>query len=143
MTSKRVKQKEVTEDFLGLIAFGSLIANIVQIVCGKTLEDKHGALKKYVLELERRYIQAINRNKQISNEYLSLKKINEGLATQVQGLAQQVRTLDNIARTLRTENTDLKKEMDNLREENLKLKASKPEDAVRRKRSIVKRGINA
>lgn len=143
MTNKMVKQKEVTEDFLGLITFGSLIANIVQIVRGKTLEDKHGALKKYVLELERRYIQAINRNKQISNEYLSLKKINEGLVTQVQGLAQQVRTLDNIASTLRTENTDLKKEMDNLREENLKLKASKTEENIRRKRRIVKRGINA
>lgn len=132
MTNKMAKQKDETEDFLGLITFGSLIANIVQIIRGKTLEDKHEALKKSVLELERRYIQAINRNKQISNEYLSLKKINEGLATQAQGLTQQVRTLDNIASTLRAENTDLKKEMDNLREEN-----------IGRKRRIVKRGINA
>lgn len=130
-TKKVVQEGGVVEDYLGLVAFGSLITNIVQIVHGQTLENKHEALKKYAFELKHRYIETINRNKKISAEYLSLKKINEGLI-------QQVRALDDIATGLRSENTRLKMEMDTIREENLTLKSFKTEGVVKKKRRVKK-----
>jgi hypothetical protein len=119
MTAKETSRKAgETEDFLGLVTFGSLIANIVQIVRGKTLENKHEVLKKHALELGSRYRTVINRNKQISNAYLSLKKINEELT-------KQVHFIDDMANGLRIENTKLKEELDTIREKNLKLQVSK------------------
>lgn len=90
---KAVRDAGGEDDFLGLVAFGSLITNIAQIARGKMLEDKHEALKKYARELERRYQETIRRNRQISDAYMSLKnmiqkleKENAGLKAELNGL---------------------------------------------------------
>lgn len=67
MVTRRIKQEETTEDFLGLIAFGSLIGNIFQIASKNALENQHGKLKAYADNLKKHYDNMIERYKQGRN----------------------------------------------------------------------------
>lgn len=136
MTTKMVKQKETSDDFLGLVAFGSLIGNIFQITSKKRLEDQHENLKAYAANLKQHYDNMIERYKQVGSAYLSMRNVNAALSKEIQ-------ILNDVIAGLRRENNRLIKELDTVKEENLKLKTSKAEGAVKRKRSVVKRGINA
>lgn len=136
MNRKMVKQKETSDDFLGLVAFGSLIGNIFQITSKKRLEDQHENLKAYAANLKQHYDNMIERYKQVGSAYLSMRNVNAALSKEIQ-------TLNDVIAGLRRENNRLIKELDTVKEENLKLKTSKAEGAVKRKRPAVKRGINA
>lgn len=136
MTTKMVKQKETSDDFLGLVTFGSLIANIFQITSKKRLEDQHENLKAYAANLKQHYDNMIERYKQVGSAYLSMRNVNAALSKEIQ-------ILNDVIAGLRKENNRLIKELDTVKEENLKLKTPKAEGAVKRKRPIVKRGINA
>ncbi len=120
MVTKRVRQKETTEDFLGLVTFGSLIANIFQIASKNRLEDQHNKLKADAFNLKKHYDGMIERYKQLSREYSSLKNYNA--------------VLSEVNTGLRQENNRLVKKLDTLKEENLKLKGSQPIGAFRKKR---------
>jgi len=115
MDTRRGRQKEATEDFLGLATIVSLAANIGQFFSRKTLENNcevlknnYGLLKGYVAKLEHSCKEAVNRNQQLSNAYMSLKKINEGFA-------QQVRTLEGMVAKANEENLRLEKELNALK----------------------------
>lgn len=136
MNRKMVKQKETSDDFLGLVAFGSLIGNIFQITSKKRLEDQHKILKAYAANLKQHYDNMIERYKQVGSAYLSMRNVNAALSKEIQ-------ILNDVIAGLRKENNRLIKELDTVKEENLKLKTSKAEGAVKRKRPAVKRGINA
>lgn len=136
MNRKMVKQKETSDDFLGLVAFGSLIGNIFQITSKKRLEDQHENLKAYAANLKQHYDNMIERYKQVGSAYLSMRNVNAALSKEIQ-------ILNDVIAGLRKENNRLIKELDTVKEENLKLKTSKAEGAVKRKRPAVKRGINA
>lgn len=136
MTTKMVKQKETSDDFLGLVAFGSLIGNIFQIASKKRLEDQHENLKAYAATLKQHYENMIDRYKQVSSAYLSMKNVNAALSREIQ-------TLNDVVASLHKENNRLIKEMDAVKEENLKRKRPTSEDTLKRKRRFVKRGINA
>lgn len=110
MVTKTTWEKEEKEDILGLVAFGSLIANIFQIVSKRSLEEQYEALKAYVSELRRHYENIKVRERQVYNEYLRLKKANE---------------------ELNAINNRILKE---LIEANIKLKSRKPEPTLRRRR---------
>ncbi len=114
MYTKMVKKGGKSKDLLGLIAFGSLITNIFQLVSKRSLEEQHDALKAYVAELKRHYEIMKVRERQVYNENLELKRANEGLIA-----------INN--RLLR-----------NLIEANIKLKSGKPETTLRRRRAIPK-----
>ena len=79
MSTKTVVKKKEGENILGLVALGSLITNIFQIVSKKSLEAEHEALKAYVIELRQFYENIRVRERQVSNENLELKRANEGL----------------------------------------------------------------
>ncbi len=108
MVTKKVRQKETPEDFLGLVTFGSLIANIFQIASQNKLEDQHNKLNAYAADLKRHYDDMIERYKHLSGEYSSLKNYTAQLS--------QV----NIA--LSNERNRLVKELDALKEENRKFR---------------------
>lgn len=136
MTTKMAKQKETSDDFLGLVAFGSLIGNIFQITSKKRLEDQHENLKAYAANLKQHYDNMIERYKQVGSAYLSMRNVNAALSKEIQ-------ILNDVIAGLRRENNRLIKELDTVKEEFLKLKTSKVEGAVKRKRPAVKRSINA
>lgn len=135
MSTKMVKQKETSDDFLGLVAFGSLIGNIFQITSKKRLEDQHENLKAYAANLKQHYDNMIERYKQVGSAYLSMRNVNAALSKEIQ-------ILNDVIAGLRRENNRVIKELDTVKEENLKLKTSKAE-GTKRKRPVVKRGINA
>lgn len=124
MVSKRVRQKETAEDFLGLLTFGSLIANIFQIASKNTLEKQHNKLKADAFNLKKHYDGMIERYKQLSREYLSLKNYNA--------------VLSEVNTGLRQENNRLVKELDTLKNENMKIKESQAIGAIRTRRRITK-----
>lgn len=115
MATKTIKKKE--EDFLGLVAFGSLITNIFQIASKKSLEVEHEALKAYASELKRLYENIKMRERQIYKENLELKRANEELIVI---------------------NNRLLKELIETKNENIKLKEEKSTSVVRRIRRISK-----
>ena len=120
MVSRNIRRKEQAGDFLGLVTFGSLIANVFQIASKNRLEDQHSKLKAYAFDLKRHYGGMIERYKQLSREYLSLKNYNT--------------VLSEVNASLRKENNRLVKDLDVLKEENLKLKLPQAIDARRRRR---------
>lgn len=136
MTRKMVKQKETSDDFLGLVAFGSLIGNIFQITSKKRFEDQHENLKAYAANLKQHYDNMIERYKQVGSAYLSMRNVNAALSKEIQ-------ILNDVIAGLRKENNRLIKELDTVKEESLKLKTSKADAADKRKRPAVKRGLNA
>lgn len=100
MNIKTIRGKAEGEDFLGLITFGSLIANVFQLVSGESLERRHAELKKYAKELQRCYQGMLERYSQVSKAYDSMKKVNEELSNEVS-------TLNGIIGELRKENNRL------------------------------------
>lgn len=100
MSIKNVRGKAEGGDFLGLITFGSLIANVFQLVSKESLERRHTELKKYAKELQRCYQTMMERYKQVSKEYVSMKKVNEELS-------KEVGALNGIISELRKENNKL------------------------------------
>ncbi|MBI5745862.1 MAG: hypothetical protein HZA13_02535 [Nitrospirae bacterium] len=114
MYTKTVKRGGESKDLLGLIAFGSLITNIFQLVSKRSLEKQHDALRAYVAELKRHYEIMKVRERQVYNENLELKRASEGL------IAINNRLLGNLI------------------EANIKLKSSKPATILRRRRAIPK-----
>lgn len=136
MTTKTIKQKGTTEDFLGLAAFGGLIANIIQFASKKRLEDQHENLKASAANLKRHYDAMIERYKQVSSAYLSMRDVNDALSKQTQ-------TLNAVIEGLHKENNGLIKELDALREENMKLRGSDTGATVKKRKCIIKRRVNA
>ena len=136
MTTKMVKPKNISNDFLGLVTFGSLIANIFQIVTKNRLEDQHQHLKTYAVNLKQHYDNMIRRYEQVSSAYLSMKSVNTALYKEIQ-------TLNEVVAELYKENNRLIKDLDTFKKENLKLKTSMSGSPVKGKRRIVKREKNA
>ncbi|MBI5193670.1 MAG: hypothetical protein HZA08_09555 [Nitrospirae bacterium] len=130
------KPKNISDDFLGLVTFGSLIANILQIVKQKRLEDQHQNLKAYADNLKHHYDNMIGRYEQVSSAYLSMKSVNTALYKEIQ-------TLNDVVAELYKENNRLIKELDTFKKENLKLKTSMSGSPVKKKRRVVKREKNA
>lgn len=123
MTTKPVRKKEEEEeDFLGLIPLGSLIANLFQYASKKSLEAQHNALKAH-------YNIMLERYKQLSNAYLSMKKVNDGLY-------KETSTLNNIINELGKENNRLLNELAVVKQIPLRHKAAKPDDRIRRRRIV-------
>ena len=81
MRTKTVKKTGEGEDILGVVAFGSLITNIVQLASKKSLEEQHEALKAYTSELKKHYGNMVVRERQVYNKYLELKQANEELVS--------------------------------------------------------------
>jgi hypothetical protein len=79
MKTRIVKQAEDSGDIMGVVAFGSLVANIFQIVSRKSLEEKHEALRAYAGELKRHYDNMIIRERLVYNENIQLKNANRDL----------------------------------------------------------------
>jgi len=73
MLLKTVKHTDDSDDILGLVAFGSLITNIVQIASRKSLEKEHAALKAYAGELKKHYENMRIRENHVYKENLELK----------------------------------------------------------------------
>lgn len=136
MATKMVKPKNISDDFLGLVTFGSLIANIFQIVSKKRLEDQHQNLKAYASNLKQHYDNMIGRYEQVSNAYVSMKSVNTALYEEIQ-------TLNDVVAELHKENNRLIREVDILKEEKLRLKTSMTGVSIKNKRRIVKKGKNA
>lgn len=124
MVTRKIRQKEAMDDFLGLLTFGSLIANIFQIASKNRLEDQHSNLKEYASNLKQHYDSMIGRYKQLSREYLSLKDYNA--------------VLSEVNAGLRKENNRLVEELDALKEENLKPKGSQAIGAISTRRRKTK-----
>lgn len=123
MAIKKVVQKTGEEgDFLGLLAFGSVVTNIFQIASKMKLEKQNEGLKSRAADLKNRYQDMIKHYKQLHSAYLAMRNAKEGLS-------QEVSTLNDIINELRAENNSLVKEVEFLKNENLKLKS------VRRLRS--------
>lgn len=116
MATKTIRQSESGEDILGLVAFGSLIANIFQIASKKSLEEEHGALKAYASELKRHYENMNVRERIVYNGNIELRKVNKGLMAN---------------------NTRLLKELIEANNEVIKLKGGLPETSRRRRRKRV------
>lgn len=136
MATKMVKPKNISDDFLGLVTFGSLIANIFQIVSKKRLEDQHQNLKAYAANLKQHYDNMIGRYEQVSSAYVSMKSVNTALYKEIQ-------TLNDVVAKLHKENNRLIREVDFLKEEKLRLKTSIAGVSIKNKRRIVKKGKNA
>jgi len=81
MSTRTAKESEEGEDILGLVAFGSLVANIFQIASKKSLTEEYEALKAYATELRRHFENMKVRERLVYNKNLELKKANEGLIT--------------------------------------------------------------
>ena len=135
-TKKGISKAGSDDDYLGLLAFGSFISNIFQIASKKQLEGQHQNLKTYAINLKQHYDAMIERYKQLSGTYLSMKKVHSALW-------EETKTLNDVIAMLRMENNKLIKERDALIEENIKLKDSKVEASKGRKRRVVKREIDA
>jgi len=105
MTAKIIGKRNGEEDILGLVTFGSLIANIYQITSKQKLEKQHGTLKAHVTDLKGHYDNMIVRYKQVFHAYQSMRNVNAALSNEVQ-------TLSNIIASLREENNRLIKEQD-------------------------------
>ncbi len=108
MTAKKVGKKSGEEDILGLVTFGSLIANVFQIASKQRLENEHDALKAYATDLKGHYNNMIVRYEQVLRAYQSMRNVNASLSNEVQ-------TLNNIIVGLREENNRLIKEQDALK----------------------------
>ncbi|MGD0883638.1 MAG: hypothetical protein ABSA46_01965 [Thermodesulfovibrionales bacterium] len=118
MAAKIVRKGEGEEDILGLVAFGSLVANIFQIASKKSLEEEHAVLKAYASELKRHYENMKVRERLVYNTNLELKRANEGLIAV---------------------NTRLLKELVEARNEVIRLKGGSPETHRRRMRRVRRR----
>jgi len=79
MSRKSAISGEGGDDILGLVAFGSLVANILKIAFKKSLGEQREALKVYSSELRRHYENMKIRERQVYNENLELRRANEGL----------------------------------------------------------------
>lgn len=80
MALKTVKrQADESGDILGLVAFGSLVANIFQIASKKSLEEEHVALKVYAGELKKHYENMRVRERLVYKENIELRNCNKEL----------------------------------------------------------------
>ncbi|MBI1822202.1 MAG: hypothetical protein HY036_09455 [Nitrospirae bacterium] len=128
MSIKKVVHKTgEREDFLGLLAFGSVVTNIVQVTKKMELENHNKALKSYANDLRDRYQNIIKHYQQLRKAYLSMMNVKEGLS-------REVSTLNEIINELRAENNRLIKEVELLKNENLK--DIKAKGVIRRTRRV-------
>lgn len=112
-TKTTAKKTDEGEDLLGVVAFGSLIANIFQIASKDALEKQHEQLKAYAKELHRHYENMKIRQRHIYNQNLELVRASkELLAT----------------------NNQLLNELITCRQENMRLKSGK--SSIRRRRIL-------
>lgn len=137
MAIKKVVQKTGEEgDFLGLIAFGSVVTNIFQIASKMKLEKQNEGLKSRAADLINRYQDMLKHYKQLHSAYLAMRNAKEGLS-------QEVSTLNEIINELRAENNSLLKEVEFLKNETLKLKSVREGSIPRSTKKTGKKVTNA
>ncbi len=105
MRTKTVRKIDEGEDILGVVAFGSLITNIVQLASKKSLEEQHEALKAYTSELKKHYGNMVVRERQVYNKYLELKQANEELLAMNNQLLKELMAAQEKINKQRTEKT--------------------------------------
>lgn len=106
MTVKTTDRKEGSGDLLGLVTFGSIVANIWQIVSKHSLEQEHNTLKADAEKLHKQYNEVMKNYRMVYDEYTAMKRTNESLSAEIS-------TLNNIVKTLRDENRKLSEELAN------------------------------
>jgi predicted RNase H-like nuclease (RuvC/YqgF family) len=104
MAIKTTNKREESGDLLGLVTFGSIVANIWQIVSKHSLEQEHNALKVDAEKLRIQYNEIVKNYRMVYDEYIAMKRTNESLSAEISAL-------NGIIITLREENKKLSEEL--------------------------------
>lgn len=106
MAIKTTNKSEGSGDLLGLVTFGSIVANIWQIVSKRSLEQEHNNLKSDAEKLRLQYNEIVKNYRMVYDEYTAMKRTNESLSAEIS-------TLNSIIKTLREDNKKLSEKLKN------------------------------